>query len=200
MDPALIARGMVIGLAIAAPVGPIGILCIRRTLQEGRIAGLVSGLGAASADLLYGAIAALGMHAVSTWLLSLELWLKLLGGAFLCYLGLRMLLSRPAEEAAAVRGGSLFAAYIGTFVLTLTNPLTILSFAAIIAASSATFVIAGGGIALVLGVFLGSAGWWLLLSSLVASLRRFINPGRLRWINLASGLLILGFGLMALIG
>lgn len=123
------------GFAIAAPVGPIGVLVIRRSLAEGRASGLASGLGAATADAAYGALAGFGLTVVTAFLVEGQGWLRLVGGAFLCYLGVRTLLARPAEEATDVRekGGGLVGAYASTFLLTLTNPTTILSFAAVFA-------------------------------------------------------------------
>jgi threonine/homoserine/homoserine lactone efflux protein len=195
-------RGGLIGLAIAAPVGPIGVLCIRRTLAEGWRFGLVSGLGAATADALYGCVAGFGLTFVSAVLISHQMWLRLVGGLFLCYLGVRTLLARPAEQAAVAREGGLLRAYGSTFFLTLTNPMTILAFAAIFAGlglAEATGGYASAGL-LVLGVFLGSACWWLLLSGIVAAFRTRITPTGLLWVNRISGLIILGFGAVALIG
>ncbi len=156
--------GLVIGFSIAAPVGPIGVLCIRRTLAEGRSVGFLSGLGAASADAVYGCVAAFGMTSVSGFLVDQQLWLRLVGGVFLLYLGLRTFRERPTERE-AVTGvasyGGLAGAYASTFFLTLTNPSTILSFAAIFAGLGLAGE--GGGYAaaavLVASVFSGSALW-----------------------------------------
>ena len=126
MEPGFFLRGLLIGFSIAAPVGPIGVLCIRRTLAQGRVAGFVSGLGAASADMVYGAIAAFGLTAVTGLLVRQQEWLRLLGGLFLCYLGLRTLLARPGGSSADAEGRSRAGAYLSTFALTLTNPMTIL--------------------------------------------------------------------------
>src|SRR5512143_860107 len=128
-------RGLIIGFSIAAPVGPIGVLCIRRTLSDGRLYGFVSGLGAATADACYGTIAALGLTIVSTFLVEQANWLRLLGGLYLCYLGLKTFRSRPADRAveATTREHGLLGAYASTLFLTLTNPLTILSFLAVFA-------------------------------------------------------------------
>jgi threonine/homoserine/homoserine lactone efflux protein len=192
---------VVLGFAIAAPVGPIGVLCIRRSLAEGRAAGFASGLGAATADAAYGALAGFGLTVVTAFLVEGQGWLRLVGGAFLCYLGLRTLLARPAEEAADVRkkGGGLIAAYASTFFLTLTNPMTILSFAAVFAGMGAG---AGEDRAstafLVLGVFLGSALWWLLLSGGAGLFRGRVGSRGMRAVNLLSGVLILAFGVAAL--
>lgn len=200
MEWSLLLRGVLIGLAIAAPVGPIGVLCIRRTLSDGRLSGLVTGLGAASADAVYGAIAALGLGAVLRLLTGISFWTQLLGGLFLVYLGLRTLRERPAERAANVSGRGLLGAYTSTFFLTLTNPATILSFLAIFAGLGLGAGATGwDALLLVLGVFLGSAAWWLLLSGGVSLLRSRITPDTLRVVNIVAGLIILGFGLAALI-
>lgn len=199
----LLWRGIILGLSIAAPVGPVGALCIRRTLAEGRASGFVSGLGAATADLFYGSIAALGLTAVSGFLTAQQTWLRLAGGAFLLYLGVRTLLSRPAEQAAQARaGGGLLSAYLTTLGLTLTNPITILAFVSIFAGLGLGSVGAGYGGAglLIAGVFLGSAGWWLALSLLVGAFRRRIGPRALLWVNRVAGVVILGFGVWALLG
>jgi len=200
MDIHLLLRGVLLGFAIAAPVGPIGVLCIRRTLAFGRITGLVTGLGAATADMCYGAVAAFGLAAVSSLLINQQHWIRLIGGAFLCYLGVTTILARPASAAASARSGGLAAAYASTLALTLTNPLTIFSFAAIFAglgfASTSTSYASAA--LLVLGVFLGSALWWLLLSTGVGLLRQRLDLAALRWVNRLSGMMILGFGVFAL--
>src|SRR5690242_13032805 len=126
-------RGLLLGFSIAAPVGPIGVLCIRRTLADGRVVGFVSGLGAATADAFYGAVAGFGLTVISALLIEQRFWLRLIGGGFLLYLGVRTVLARPAERAASAGGKGLAGAYGSTLFLTLTNPLTILSFAAIFA-------------------------------------------------------------------
>jgi threonine/homoserine/homoserine lactone efflux protein len=200
MDSSLFLRGLVIGLSIAAPVGPIGVLCIRRTLTQGRSYGLVSGLGAATADAVYGCVAGFGLTLISSFLVDQQVWLRLIGGAFLCYLGVKTLLAKPAEEAARARGTGLLGAYASTLFLTLTNPMTILSFAAIFAGLGVAET--GGDYAsaatLVLGVFAGSALWWLLLSGGVSLFRKKFTPQALVWGNRVSGLVVMGFGVFAL--
>lgn len=200
MDTSLLLRGLLIGFSIAAPVGPIGALCIRRTLANGRAAGLVSGLGAASADAIYGCVAGFGLTFISGMLLSQQVWLKLIGGAFLCYLGVRTLMARPAEQAAKAGGAGLLGAYASTFILTLTNPTTILSFLAVFAGLGLASAAGDYGQAalLVLGVFAGSALWWLLLSGGVSLLRARLNTEALVWVNRASGIIIMAFGIGAL--
>jgi len=126
-------KGLIIGFSIAAPVGPIGMLCIRRTLVYGRLSGLVSGLGAATADAVYGSIAAFGLAFVATFLVNQQGWLHLVGGLFLCYLGIKAFLAKPATATTTPESISLASDYASTFFLTLTNPLTILSFAAVFA-------------------------------------------------------------------
>ena len=190
------------GFAIAAPVGPIGVLCIRRTLSDGRFIGLLSGLGAATADMLYGAVAAFGLTAVQGLLVRQQAWLQVVGGIFLIYLGLRTFFTPPADDSAlAPRPRGMLSAYLTTLGLTLTNPATILSFTVIFAGFR--LVDASGGFLapalLVLGVFLGSAAWWLLLSSAVGLFRDRFNAAWMRWINRVAGLLIAGFGAAALL-
>jgi len=192
-------RGLIIGFSIAAPVGPIGVLCIRRTLAQGRASGFISGLGAATADAIYGCVAGFGLTFISSFLISEQLWFRLVGGTFLCYLGIKTFLARPAEKAASARGYGLAGAYASTFFLTLTNPMTILSFAAIFAGlgvgnTGGNYFFAG---LLVLGVFLGSASWWLILSGLFGAVRTKFSPSSLRWVNRISGIIIAGFGLLA---
>jgi len=194
-------RGIILGFSIAAPVGPIGVLCIRRTLAEGRASGLASGLGAATADAIYGCLAAFGLTFISSFLVTQQGWLRLVGGAFLCYLGIRTFLTRPTDQAAPARGKGLIGAYGSTFLLTLTNPMTILSFTAVFAGLGLadTGGEYGSATTLVLGVFAGSALWWLGLSSIVSLFRTRFDARALRWINRASGIIIAGFGLFALL-
>jgi threonine/homoserine/homoserine lactone efflux protein len=201
MDTSLMLKGLLIGFSIAAPVGPIGVLCIRRTLAQGRAAGLASGLGAASADAVYGCIAGFGLTFISGLLISQQSWLKLIGGAFLCYLGIRTLLAQPAERAAAAGGMGLAGAYTSTFFLTLTNPTTILSFVAVFAGLGLASMGADYAAAamLVLGVFAGSALWWLLLSGGVGMFRASFDTRAMRWVNRISGGVITAFGLLALV-
>ena len=167
-------KGVVIGFSIAAPVGPIGLLCLRRSLAEGRWAGFVSGLGAATADGIYGLVAALGFSTLAAAWIDQAYWLHLAGACFLVYLGVTTAMSSPTRSAAETTASSgLAAAYWTTFALTLTNPMTILAFAGIIAAVSGPSEPASSASAVLLvsGVFSGSAAWWLILSQ-IAGLRR----------------------------
>lgn len=201
MDLSFFTRGLVIGFAIAAPVGAIGLLCIRRTLAEGRLTGFVSGLGAATADALYGAVAALGLTVVSSAIVAHQDIVRLVGGLFLCYLGARTALAQPREAASADSPRGLAAAFASTFALTLTNPTTILSFAAVFAGLglAAGGADRGSAVMMVGGVFLGSASWWLILSGAVGFFRRALTSERMRWVNRVSGAVLVGFGLLALL-
>jgi threonine/homoserine/homoserine lactone efflux protein len=199
MSIALFFKGFMIGIAIAAPVGPIGVLCIQRTLARGVFHGLVSGLGAATADALYGCIAAFGLTVVSDLLLAHQSWFRLIGGVFLGYLGIKAILAQPVLQNATERPLVPLHAYGTTFFLTLTNPMTILAFAAIFSGvglidqslrySSASLM--------VLGVFLGSGLWWGFLSSFTNLFREKCTPPTLVWINRISGMIIFIFGVLA---
>jgi threonine/homoserine/homoserine lactone efflux protein len=192
-------KGTIIGFSIAAPVGPIGVLCIRRSLSDGRTVGLVTGLGAATADTAYGCIAAFGLTAVSSVLVAQKFWLGIIGGIFLCYLGAKTFFSKPASQEANVRGGGLLPAYLSTFLLTLTNPATILSFIAVFAGlglgKNSDYLTAT---AMTTGVFVGSALWWLILSNGVGLLQSRANDKLMRMVNRVSGVIIFGFGIFAL--
>lgn len=195
-------RGLLIGLSIGAVVGPMSILCMQRTLSKGHLYGLISGLGIATADAVYGSIAAFGITLITTFLVSQQAWIRGLGGLFLIYLGLKTMLSTPAKQAAGAAGASTFVgAYSSTFLLTLTNPTTILSFAAIFAGLG---VGAAGNntlsaILVVLGVFLGSTLWWLILTGGISLLRSKFTSQWLLWINRLSGAILALFGLLALL-
>lgn len=199
MLPSFFFKGAIIGLSIAAPVGPIGVLCIRRSLANGRLVGFVTGLGAATADALYGCVAGFGLTVISSFLMDQRFWLGLIGGIFLCYLGVRTFVSKPAEKPADARAENLPSAYLSTLALTLTNPTTILSFIAVFAGfglgASPNYFAA---CIMVLGVFIGSALWWLFLSTGVAIFHSRVTPAWMRNINRLSGAIIFAFGTYAL--
>lgn len=203
MDFAFLIKGVIIGFSIAAPMGPIGLLCIRRTLAQGQAAGFLSGLGAATADAFYGVIAAFGLTVISSLLLRQQGWLSLGGGLFLCYLGLKTFTSSPPRATGAAMtagtGQGLLNAYASTLFLTLTNPATILSFTAVFAGLGAAGRSTTTATLLVLGVFTGSALWWLALSSGVGALRGRFTARWLSWLNRFSGLILGVFGLAALL-
>lgn len=200
MEPSFFAKGLIIGFSIAAPVGPIGILCIQRTMARGRVAGIATGMGAATADAIYGCIAGFGLSFISRFLVEQQMWLKLGGGVFLGYLGLRTILARPEEKTIASGNQGLLSDYLTTFFLTLTNPMTILSFTAIFAGLGLATGTDGysAALTLVAGVFLGSASWWLLLTSGVGLLRSRPGPAFRTWINRISGTVLIVFAFIAL--
>ena len=199
MNMGLLLEGIIIGFAIAAPVGPIGVLCIRRALAERRTSGLVSGLGAATADAVCGSVAALGLTFVTDLLMGGESWLRLAGGAFLVFLGVRMFLARPAERATPAGRSGLMGVYASTLLLTLTNPTTIFSFAAIFAGLGAGDASGDAlpAMLLVPGVFFGSAMWWLVLGGAVGLFRTKLSTRGVRWVNTVSGIVIAAFGVLA---
>jgi threonine/homoserine/homoserine lactone efflux protein len=200
MDLSLFLRGILVGVAIAVPVGPIGVLCVRRTILRGPISGLVSGLGAAVADTVFGCVAALGLTAVSDALIQHQTWLKLGGGAFLCAIGLRSFTTDPKPPPRGPADRSLIGDFASTFALTLTNPITIVALAAIFAALGVVNeeLTAEDTVALVGGVFAGSAAWWLLLAAIAVPIRGRLDPNHLEWIARMAGVLLISSGLYVL--
>lgn len=193
-------RGLVLGFSIAAPIGPIGVLCIRRTIAGGRNSGFVSGLGAATVDAFYSSVAAFGLTIISSFLLNQFKWLRYIGGFFLCYLGYSTFFSKLSEEKVKTHGYGLVSDYFSTLLLTLANPTTIISFIALFA----SFGIVNAGfdhnMVLVMGVFMGSAFWWFILSSIVSIFRVQFDNRWMSWSNRISGIVIFAFGLFALFG
>jgi threonine/homoserine/homoserine lactone efflux protein len=198
MEPTLFLQGLVLGFTIAAAVGPISLLVIRRTLAEGRVVGLVSGIGVATADATYGAIAAFGLTAVTDLLVDVRRPLGIVGGLFLLWLAWRTIRSVPGEAATEAARRGLPGAYLSTLGLTLTNPMTILSFAALFVGLGVTGGDAVGATLLTLGVLAGSTVWWVVLTTAVGAFRTRLTPSGMRRINVVSGLLIGVFALVAL--
>lgn len=199
MDPALAIRGFILGFTIAAAVGPISLLVMRRTLAEGRIIGLVSGMGVATADGVYGAIAAFGLGAITEALVGARPVLGVAGGVFLLWLAWTTARSEPADSAAAPgRRGGLAGAYLSILGLTLTNPMTILSFGALFAGLGVTSGDTAGAAMITFGVFLGSTAWWVALTSVVSLVRHRVTTAWIRRINVASGLAIGAFGAISI--
>jgi threonine/homoserine/homoserine lactone efflux protein len=197
----VILKGLALGFSIAAPVGPIGVLCIRRTLARGFKSGLASGLGAASADAFYGSMAAAGLTLVANFLIKQQFWLGLLGGGFLLYLGVKTFRSTPSAESNLSEESSAVGDYLSTLLLTLSNPMTIFIFTAIFGSLNFQSGAVYGTYAflLVLGVFTGSALWWLTLSAAVSLLREKVNANLMTWVNRLAGVVIAGFGMVVLI-
>lgn len=203
MDIMFFLKGLLIGFVIAAPLGPIGILCARQTLTHGLRAGFLSGMGASTADVLYGFIAAFGLTLISDIVQSYQFWFRLAGGVILCFIGVRTFREKPDRKGLIImlaKEKRHTGMYTSTFLLTLTNPLTIFSLAA---------VFAGVGIAgtrgnvlsaavLVLGVFLGSVLWWLFIGAVFSVFKRRVKLHELQWINRIAGLIIAISGVLAL--
>ncbi|GAB2840356.1 LysE family transporter [Pseudoduganella ginsengisoli] len=197
-------RGAAVGFAIAAPVGPVGLLCIRRTFAHGPSTGLATGLGAAAADAMYGLIAALGVGAVASLLLEHASLLRIVGGALMALLGIAALRrarqpagSAPAAATAPTPSG-LLGAFGTTFALTASSPMTILSFAGLLAALAPPDGSVSGGLLLVAGVFSGSIAWWMMLVGGVSASRKAIPPNAIRWIEGVSGIALLAFACWSL--
>jgi threonine/homoserine/homoserine lactone efflux protein len=189
----LFLKSLLFGFLLAATVGPMWVLCFRRTLAQGPLAGLASGMGIAVADGLYGAVAAFGLTAISGFLLAHAYWIGLAGGAFLAYLGAKILISNPVLDAREEQEVNHAKAFLSTLALTLANPPTILAFVAIFAGLGLVASDYATASMVVLGVFLGSASWWVLLAAGAGRLRAHVGPGLFRAINVVSGCTILGF-------
>jgi threonine/homoserine/homoserine lactone efflux protein len=194
-------KGIAVGLVIAVPVGPVGVLCIRRTIFEGRLFGLLSGLGAATADTIFGIIAGFGLTVVSDLLLGYQEWMRAAGGLFLVYIGISALRKRVVRpEKLETSAENLLSAYLSTFVLTITNPLTILAFLGIFAGVGFTGEEAtlGRAAMLVAGVLVGSLIWWIGICLGAGLFRDSFGEWHLVWLNRISGgiLTLSGIGLV----
>jgi threonine/homoserine/homoserine lactone efflux protein len=197
MDLELPLRGLAVGLIIAAPVGPVNVLCIQRTIQKGWKSGVLSGFGSAVADTLYGAIAAFGITLVIQFLIREEFWIRTIGGILLMGIGIVYYCKPPRPLEAGRENSSAHSDFISTLLLTLTNPTTVLSFLAVLATLGLgrqrplweTSFLVGG-------IFCGSMAWWIILASGVNLLRSRINDRGMRWMNRVAGIAIGGFGLV----
>jgi threonine/homoserine/homoserine lactone efflux protein len=207
MDPALLITGVVVGFLVAAPVGPVAVLCMQRTLLDGRLVGFATGLGAALGDTVFGGLAIFSVAAVEGFLLDNRTVIQLLGGLVLIGLGARTILVRNSrKQADKVAEGSidhvtLFHALGSAFVITIVNPITILAFISIFAAIRVSETADGllSSWTVIGGVLLGAAAWWFLLVSIASVLRQSFTDNGLRWMNGISGAVILGFGVYALL-
>jgi putative LysE/RhtB family amino acid efflux pump len=194
----LLAKSWLIGLAVAAPVGPIGVLCIRKTIALGFLGTLGVGLGAALADATYGLIAALGLTSLSSILLKSAVWIKLFGGSLLIYLGIKEIRTKSSEGASAnVAASDFFKMLVQTYALTITNPLTILSFLGIFASLGGNQLDLSTTIWMVLGVFLGSISWFMILGKIVQIASGRLPERYLSKVSVASGIILICFGVIA---
>ena len=196
----VLTKGLIIGFSIAAVVGPIGILCLRRSITQGFSLGLATGIGAALADAMYGAVAAFGLTIISDSLLHYQLALKIFGSSYLFYLGIKTFTTKPTPfTQTPIQKTGLINTVISTFFLTITSPVTILAFITIFTGFGLQKLDFFYAWILVLGVFLGSTVWWILLSSLGSFLGRKLELQTLVWVNRISGIIITLFGIVTLV-
>ena len=199
MNIPILLQGLIIGFSVAMPIGPIGILCIRRTLLQGRLIGIITGLGVATADAIYGSIAAFGLSFISTFLINNQVILKLIGGLFLLFLGIKILFSKNSlEDYSKIKKTNFITSYTSALFLTLTNPITILLFASIFSWWSIVIDDNSNKEAymLISGIFTGSLIWFTLLSSVVGILRSKFVTKHLIWINQLSAIILIGFSIL----
>lgn len=201
MESIFFLEGLVIGVLITAPVGPVGILCLNRTLLGGRLAGFVSGLGAVTGDVFYAAVAAYGIRVITAFLSDNSIWFRLAGGIFLAGIGIRVILRKPENPNTTEKNRSLAEYYFSSLIVTATNPVTVLVF-------GAAFAMLGLGekgvglsdsSAMVLGIAIGSTASWFILSSVVDILRERFRASVLRVFNRVSGAVLIGFSFMVVL-
>jgi threonine/homoserine/homoserine lactone efflux protein len=196
----LLLKSIFMGIAIVAPIGPIAILCINRTLKYGFLAGAITGIGVATADGLYGCISGFGLTFLSNFLVSHQFIIRVIGGILLCYLGVRAFFKAQISDSVKSNKKTYTGDCISAFILTLTNPMTIIIFIGVFAGMGVGSTYTGytHAIIIVAGIFLGSLLWYLILSSLISILHKKINTGIMRWINRISGIIIVAFGIFAI--
>jgi threonine/homoserine/homoserine lactone efflux protein len=200
MEPIFFIKGLIIGFAMAVPIGPVGILCIRKTLAEGHSRGMIIGLGAATADSFYGSMAAFGLTFISDAIHSQQFWFRLVGGIVLFFFGIRTFYAKRKHTIVPTDTRGLLRSYFSAFFLVLTNPVTIFAFIAVFAAFGIgdTLTIVSASI-LVSGVFAGSYLWFLTLSYIATSFRNKLDSGGMIWVNKIAGILIVLSGVAALV-
>lgn len=194
-------KGIVVGIIIATPVGPVGTLCVQRTLIEGKINGFLTGLGATTADVIFGLIAAFGLTVVSNFLIDQQEWIRLLGGIIICLIGIRVFFVNTHNKITPTRSPNLFSAFASAFLIAITNPITIITFAVMFAGfglvgSNANY---GSASLTVFGVFVGSGFIWLTLLGMTLMFRERFDFGRMKWVNKIAGIVILMFGVSTLL-
>lgn len=205
MTDFIIINGFIFGLVLAAPVGPVGVLCVQRTLSEGRMHGLLSGLGAAVGDAIYGAIAAFGVSAIQLWISDHQASLRTIGGILLLLLAAKTLILRPnrknQKNVGKLHTENLLQDFVSTFLLAITNPITILTFAGLFVTLGSTDVgdSVNNAALLVFGVFIGSALWWFALAFTANLARPYIDGGYQKWVSRISAAILISFGVYALI-
>jgi threonine/homoserine/homoserine lactone efflux protein len=189
-------------MAIVASIGPIGLLCINRTLKYGFWAGIITGIGVSVADTIYGCVSGFGLTFISNFLISHRFIISLVGGLFLCYLGLKIFFKAKTPSSVKDDKKTYIGDFLSAFILTLTNPMTIITFIAVFASMGVGSAYTGYNHAAVViaGIFFGSLLWYLILSSLVSLAHKKINAEIMKWINRISGVIIIIFGILAVIG
>jgi threonine/homoserine/homoserine lactone efflux protein len=202
MSLSILLQGFIIGIFVAAPVGPVGVLCIQRSVTRGKRHGFISGLGAATADAAYAAVAAFGLTFISSFIEQQQFYLRLGGGLLLCFLGVRLAMKRPTRDASPLSTIDHIHHYSSTVLLTLTNPMTFVAFAALFAGlnlveSEGTSQLMTASL-LVAGVFLGSSFWWLVLSLVSGAFKERLTHLRMVWVNRIAGIVVAVFGLCVL--
>jgi threonine/homoserine/homoserine lactone efflux protein len=200
MEPIFLLKGLIIGFAMAVPIGPVGIMCIRKTLAEGHSRGLIIGLGAATADALYGSLAAFGLTFVSDAITGQQFWVRLVGGALLLFLGIRTFRAKRKDPIMPFDNKGFWGPYVSAFLIAVTNPLTIFAFIAVFAAFGLghKLNVFSAGI-LVFGVFAGSGLWFLILGFVATFFRKKLDSTGLRWVNKIAGVLIIISGVAAFV-
>ena len=203
MDLLFIIKGLLIGISVSAPLGPIGVLCIQRTLNKGFKSGFVSGAGAASADIIYAVIAGFSITYISDFLIEYQTYIRVIGGAFLILVGIRIAVSNPAKQIRKLRikGNNFYKDFITSFFITISNPITILAFGAFFAAFNMISKTDGNFpiIIMIITVFSGSLMWWLSLIGIVTVFKKRIRLRNLLWINRITGTLIVLFAIFVII-
>ena len=200
MESIFFLKGLIIGFGMAVPIGPLGIMCIRKTLAEGHSRGLMIGIGAATADSLYSSVAAFGLTFISDVIASQHFWLRLVGGSLLLYLGIRTFRAKRKDPTIPVINKRLLESYVSAFLLALTNPMTFFAFVAVFAAFGLGHKLnIISACILVIGVFTGACLWFLTLGFVATLFRKKLDAGGLRWVNKISGVLIILSGLAAFV-
>lgn len=194
-------KGLIVGFAMAIPIGPVGVVCIRKTLSDGRSRGLIIGAGAATADALFASMAAFGLTFISDVIAAHQFWFSVVGGTVLLVLGVRTFLAKPKDPKRRYDGTGMVRTYFYAFILVITNPVTVFAFIAVFAAVGLGHLptILSASV-LVLGVFVGSALWFITLSYVATMFRAKLDRDGFRWVNRIAGILILLSGIGAFIG
>ncbi|OQY05752.1 MAG: hypothetical protein B6I20_00555 [Bacteroidetes bacterium 4572_117] len=193
-----ITKGIIVGIAVTAPVGPLGVLCIQRTINRGVFSGLVTGFASALADIMYAIIAGFGVSVIADFLDANQVMIRIIGGIIVVVLGIRIYLSNPAKQyrRQKTQKRTYISDLISGFLITITNPVVIVVFGAVFASLGLDKVESGKSVIItIVGVFAGAIGWWLFLTTFVNIFRAKINFRKLWWINKITGSFVTIFGL-----